>query len=54
MSERGLMRMLVRGLHVGICTEDEKNARKGMVIGYLMKHVKVSRENGRNRTFISM
>lgn len=39
--ENGLMRMLVRGLNVGICHEDEKNSKKEVILEYLMKHVKM-------------
>lgn len=38
--EGGLMRTLVMGLNIGICTEDEKNKKKGVLIDYLMKHIK--------------
>lgn len=41
--EGGLMQTLVMGLNIGICTEDEKNKKKGVLIDYLMKHIKVSR-----------
>lgn len=40
--EGGLMQTLVMGLNIGICTEDEKNKKKGVLIDYLMKHIKVS------------
>lgn len=30
------------GLHVGVCPEKEKNDKKEIILGYLMKHVKVS------------
>lgn len=36
------MRTLVMGLHVGIYKENEKNAKKKVLLEYLMKHVKVN------------
>lgn len=47
--EGGLMRTLVMGLNIGICSEDEKNKKKGVLIDYLMKHVKVG---GFSRGFV--
>lgn len=38
--EGGLMRTLVMGLNIGICSEDEKNKKKSVLIDYLMKHIK--------------
>lgn len=38
--ESGLMRMLVMGLNIGVCPDKEKNAKKEVILDYLMKHVK--------------
>ncbi|KAF5280643.1 hypothetical protein FQA39_LY05291 [Lamprigera yunnana] len=38
--EGGLMRTLVMGLHIGICKDSEKKAKKKVLLEYLMKHVK--------------
>lgn len=39
--EGGLLRMIVMGLNLGICREDEKKAKKEVIIGYLTGHLKV-------------
>lgn len=33
--------MIVRGLHLGICRDEEKKAKKDMILGYLTSHLKV-------------
>lgn len=38
--EGGLLRMIVMGLNLGICREDEKRAKKEVIIGYLTGHLK--------------
>lgn len=40
--EGGLMRTLVMGMHIGVCREKEKDAKKKILIDYLMKHIKVT------------
>lgn len=30
------------GLNIGVCPEKEKNDKKEVILGYLMKHIKVS------------
>lgn len=40
--EGGLLRMIVMGLNTGICREDEKKAKKEVIIGYLTGHLKVN------------
>lgn len=42
--EGRLMRTLVMGLNLGICHEEEKNAKKRVILDYLIRHVK--RHNG--------
>lgn len=39
--EGGLLQMIVRGLHLGICREEEKEAKKDMILSYLTSHLKV-------------
>lgn len=36
------MRTIVMGLKLGICSEEEKCAKKQVLIGYLLKHLKVN------------
>ncbi|GLV41269.1 optic ganglion reduced [Carabus blaptoides fortunei] len=38
--EGGLMRTLVMGMNLGICTQEEKNKKKGVLIDYLMRHIR--------------
>uniref|UniRef100_U5EL41 Innexin n=1 Tax=Corethrella appendiculata TaxID=1370023 RepID=U5EL41_9DIPT len=38
--EGGLLRTIVMGLNLGICREEEKCAKKEILIGYLLKHLK--------------
>ncbi|KAH1029122.1 hypothetical protein HUJ05_002420 [Dendroctonus ponderosae] len=38
--ENGLMRMLVMGLNVGVCSERTKNIKKEIILEYLAQHVK--------------
>ncbi|KAG5896209.1 hypothetical protein JTB14_006655 [Gonioctena quinquepunctata] len=38
--ENKLMSTLVMGLNIGVCHEKDKNAKKEVIIGYLMGHVK--------------
>lgn len=33
--------MIVRGLHLGICRDEEKAAKKDMILNYLTSHLKV-------------
>lgn len=40
--EGGLMRQLAMGLHLGICKEEEKQAKKRVMLNYLTMHLKVS------------
>jgi len=40
--EGGLMRMIVMGLNITICTREEKEAKRDALLDYLIKHVKVS------------
>lgn len=42
------MRTIVMGLRLGICSEEEKCAKKQVLIGYLLKHLKA-----RHFTFIT-
>lgn len=39
--ENNLMKTLVMGLNIGVCPEEEKCQKKEVILGYLMKHVKV-------------
>lgn len=39
--EGGLLQMIVRGLHLGICREEEKQAKKNLILDYLTSHLKV-------------
>lgn len=39
------MRTLVMGLNIGICHENEKNAKKKVIIDYLIKHIKVTKHS---------
>lgn len=39
--EGGLMRMIVMGLNITICTREEKEAKRDALLDYLIKHVKV-------------
>ncbi|VEN58061.1 unnamed protein product [Callosobruchus maculatus] len=41
--ENNLMRTLVMGLNIGVCHENEKTKKKEIILGYLMRHVKVSK-----------
>lgn len=34
--------MIVMGLNLGICREEEKQAKKEVIIGYLTTHLKVN------------
>ncbi|XP_050296721.1 innexin inx1 [Anthonomus grandis grandis] len=38
--ESGLMKMLVMGLHIGVCRKDEKEKKKEVILEYLKTHVK--------------
>lgn len=40
--EGGLLRMIVMGLNLGICREEEKQAKKEVILGYLTSHLKVN------------
>lgn len=40
--EGGLLRTIVMGLNLGICREEEKQAKKQALVDYLLKHLKVS------------
>lgn len=40
--EGGLLRTLVMGLNLGICREEEKQAKKSVILDYLTSHLKVS------------
>lgn len=42
MFEGGLLRTLVMGLNIGACHDEEKKAKKTVILDYLTKHVKVS------------
>lgn len=39
--EGGLLQMIVRGLSLGICREEEKQAKKSLILNYLTSHLKV-------------
>lgn len=41
--EGGLLRMIVMGLNLGICREEEKQAKKEVILSYLTTHLKVSK-----------
>lgn len=43
--EGGLMRMIVMGLNITICTREEKEAKRDALLDYLIKHVKVCNLN---------
>ncbi|XP_044729892.1 innexin inx1 [Chrysoperla carnea] len=38
--EGGLMNTLVMGLHIGICSQEEKNKKKKVLIDYLMRYIR--------------
>lgn len=40
--EGGLLRTIVMGLNLGICREEEKQAKKSVILDYLTSHLKVS------------
>lgn len=40
--EGGLLRMIVMGLNLGICREEEKQAKKNVILSYLTSHLKVN------------
>lgn len=40
--EGGLLRMIVMGLNLGICREEEKQAKKEVILSYLTSHLKVN------------
>lgn len=39
--EGGLLRTIVMGLNIAICPEGEKQAKKGAILDYITKHIKV-------------
>lgn len=39
--ESGLMRTIVMGLNIGLCTEEDKCKKKKVLLDYLLRHVKV-------------
>lgn len=49
--EGGLLRMIVMGLNLGICREEEKQAKKEVIIGYLTSHLKVNTDTIHVRQF---
>lgn len=36
------MRTLVMGLNIGVCSEGVKDAKKRVILDYLIKHIKVN------------
>lgn len=40
--EGGLLRTIVMGLNIAICPEGEKTAKKGAILDYITKHIRVS------------
>jgi innexin len=39
--EGGLLRTIVMGLNIGVCHQEEKEKKKDVLIGYLLRHEKV-------------
>lgn len=40
--EGGLLRTIVMGMKLGICHEEEKSAKKKILVEYMLKHLRVS------------